>query len=186
MNRTKMTSLAFASLLAAIAAVSSAEGGNIFPFDPVDLSAQDESSLRLAARQSGGRAAIRSIQAGALLGDVAMAIVEFAPYEQRPDHSLRMGVFCSYQNAAWACGEPYRIVTLLNEASLVEIELRGDVSVEIARKVLAFVRARDGSHLVALTAIECKSSEEYRVDVTYTDGGGVSSITQRDLARMNY
>jgi len=180
-----MKPLVVISFLSMIAAARPSSAGDIFPFEPVQLSARETNSIESAARPHGGGAEVRSIQAGALLGELAVAIVEFEPYEVRPDYSLRLGISCTYASAAWTCKGPYRIVTLLNEAPLVEIELRGDVTVKEARRILKFVRRREASRFVALTGIERTSHEEYWVETTYPDGGGTSSVSSQDLAKIN-
>jgi hypothetical protein len=158
-------------------------GATVSPFESVAVSGSTRAALEAEARPFGHGSVIARIEGGALFGDLEIAIVEFEDYQQTSDFTARFAVSCSLEDASWVCEHPYRIVTLLREIPLAEIELRGDVSITNVRRILRFMNRWVGVRLVAVTGIEVTGPGTYAVEVTYCDGFGTHTVMEKDLER---
>ena len=164
-------------------ALSVPVGATVSPFESVAVSGSTRAALEAEARPFGHGSVIAKVEGGALFGDLAIAIVEFEDYQRTSDVTARFAVSCSLEDASWVCEHPYRIVTLLHEIPLAEIELRGDVSITTVRRILRFMNRRVGVRLVAVTGIELTEPGTYMVDVTNCDGFGTHTVTEKALER---
>ena len=172
---------AFLLLVVSLTATASPTMAVSWLFDPVPLSEHHRAALVAAAYPYGNGAVVDNVEGGLLAGRLAVGTVEFVSDKVGRDYVSFLAVDCYYRDEGWTCDHPYRVLILSEECPKAEIQLSGQVPLTTARKILEYVKVRDGRHFLTLTGIELAEPGVYRVMTQFHNGSGLSTVMEKDI-----